>query len=95
MEVDFPECATCGKRIFEGGKFFDISIRLSKLTVDNCGGAGGISTGNSGNPLRICENCFSKDSCDGMAPLVKLKIILELERQKRELEPKKKQEGIL
>lgn len=85
MEVDFPECATCGKGIFEGEKFFDISIRLSKMTVDNRGGSCGHSTGNSGDPLILCENCFSNN---GMDPIIKLKIIVELERQRRELEPK-------
>uniref|UniRef100_A0A6M3X520 Uncharacterized protein n=1 Tax=viral metagenome TaxID=1070528 RepID=A0A6M3X520_9ZZZZ len=84
-EEDFPDCAACGKGIFEGENFYDISIRLSKMTVDNRGGGCGRSTGNSSNPLRICENCFSND---GMEPIVKLRIIQELEKQKRELEPK-------
>ncbi len=84
-EVDFPDCATCRMGIFEGENFFDISIRLSKMTVDHRGGGCGRRTGNSGNPLRICENCFSNDS---MEPIVKLRIIQELEKQKRELELK-------
>jgi len=87
MEVDFPECAACGKGIFEGGDYFNIDIRLSKMTVDNRDGSCGTSTGNSGNPLRICESCVSNNEMDS---IVKLRIIQELEKQKRELEPKKK-----
>jgi len=86
-EVDFPECTVCGKGIFEGEKFFDISIRLSKMTVDNRGGSCGRSTGNSGNPILLCENCASNNEMDS---IVKLRIIQELERQKKELEPKLK-----
>ena len=83
LEVDFPECAGCGKGIFEGEDYFNINIRLSKMTVDHRGGGCGCSTGNSGNPLTLCEICFSDN---GMEPIVKLKLIVELERQRRELE---------
>jgi len=83
MEVDFPECACCGKGIFEGENFYDISIRLSKMIVDHRGGGCGCSAGNSGNPLTLCEICFS---ANGMDQIVKLKLIMELERQRRELE---------
>jgi len=87
MEVDFPECAVCGKGIFEGDDYFNIEIGLSKMTVDHRGGGCGCRAGNSGNPLTLCENCFSDN---GMDPIMKLKIIMEWERQRRELEPKKK-----
>ena len=84
-EVDFPECTVCGKGIYNGERFFDISIRLSKMTVDNRGGSQGPSTGNSGNPIHLCESCFSNNEMDS---IVKLRIILELERQKKELKAK-------
>ena len=83
-EVDFLDYAACGKGIFEEENFYDISIRLSKMTTDHRGGSCGIGTGNSGNPLILCENCFSNN---GMDPIMKLKIIMELERERRELEP--------
>ena len=86
-EVDFPDCAACGKGIFEGENYFNIDIRLSKMTVDNRSGSCGHRTGNSGNPLRVCESCVSNNEMDS---IVKLRIIQELEKQKRELEPKKK-----
>lgn len=83
MEVDFPDCAGCGKGILEGDDCFSIDIGLSKMTVDHRGGGCGCRAGNSGNPLTLCENCFSYN---GMEQIVKLKIIVELERQRRELE---------
>lgn len=83
MEVDFPDCAGCGKGILEGDDYFSIYIRLSKNTVDHHGGSSGCRAGNSGNPLTLCENCFSDN---GMDTVVKLKIIIELEKQKRELD---------
>ena len=83
MEVDFPDCACCGKGILEGEQYFDINIRLSKMIVDHRGGGCGCSAGNSSNPLRVCENCFTDN---GMDSIMKLKIIVELERQRRELE---------
>ena len=83
MEVDFPDCAGCGKGILEGDDYFSIDIGLSKGKVDHRGSSCGCRAGNSGNPLTLCENCFS-DS--GMDTVVKLKIIMELERQRRILE---------
>lgn len=85
-KVDFPECTVCGNGIFEGEKCFDIRIMLSRRTVDHRGGSQGPSTGNSGNPLLLCDNCFSNNEMD---PIVKLRIIQELERQKKELDLKK------
>lgn len=83
MEVDFPECAGCGRGIFDGEHYFKIEIGLAKITVDHRGSSCGCRAGNSGNPLILCENCFSDN---GMDPIMKLKIVLELERQRRELE---------
>lgn len=84
MEVEYPDCAVCGKGIFDREKFYEIHISLSLMTC-HCGDrytTSGIGTGNQ-PPLIICENCFLNDDA-------KQKVIEEIERLKRELEPKKK-----
>jgi len=89
IDVDFPECTVCGHGIFDGEKYFNISIMLSKMTVNNRGGSYGSNMNNSGDPLLLCENCMSNNEMDS---IIKLRIIQELEKQKRELETKKNQE---
>ncbi len=56
MEVEYPDCAACGKGIFDGEKYYEIDIRLAKMTChrgDGYGGSG-LSTGNSLRPLIVC-----------------------------------------
>lgn len=85
MEVEYPDCALCGEGIFDGEKFYEVHISLSLMTCHKGDGytTSGISTGSNQPPLIICEKCFLNDDA-------KQKVIEEIERLKRELEPKKK-----
>lgn len=81
MEIEYPECTSCHNGIFDGEKYFEIGVSLSKMTCHRGDGYSttGISTRNTQNPIIVCENCFLNDEA-------KKKIMLELERQKQELE---------
>lgn len=80
MEVEYPDCASCGEGIFDGEEFYEVNINLSRMTCHRGDGytTSGISTGRNQPPLIFCEKCFLNDDA-------KQKVIEEIERLKREL----------
>lgn len=79
MEVEYPDCAACGKGIFDGEGFYEVETKLSFMTCHKGDGytTTGIGTGFQ-HPVILCENCFLNEEA-------KQKVIKEIERQKQEL----------
>ena len=92
IEVEYPDCTICGTEISGGGVYFDLRINLSRMKVNEKGGAGGTGTGNGPRPLIICEKCSKYITAGAMieefgnsATFMIHKIMVELELQTRGL----------